>query len=348
MTLRPAARSLRSLPPSKGEFVDRFPQPCDSVVVRTLSRGGEYGAGYFGDVDTAEMPRLKRCLGDGDGDGANDVDEYDWDHANLAREGRADRMGAHPHVVKLIAESAHDAYFAGKLALVWWNPDEGTSGRFVMANPPWATLEYFSVWPTDGVASLIWRDADGDGELDVATGATNASLVNETVATVRFAKHTNVAYSSFDLSCESCDNQTTPCLRVGDLLFLADLSYPGQPGGGGTEFGTAELFTVTRLWRADPTRTTHAREDRFRIELDMNVPWNSDDGESAEGFVRPIKFTPAASELEVDADGEVKQVEYEYVSECSNRGTCDTDEGLCVCFTGYAGEDCSIISALAI
>ena len=69
----------------RGEFVDRFPQPCDGVVVRTLSRGGEYGAGYFGDVDTAEMPRLKRCLGDGDGDGANDVDEYDWDHANLAR-----------------------------------------------------------------------------------------------------------------------------------------------------------------------------------------------------------------------------------------------------------------------
>ena len=38
---------------------------------------------------------------------------------------------------------------------------------------------------------------------------------------------------------------------------------------------------------------------------------NSDDGESFEGFVRPIKFTPAASELEVDADtGDVKQVEY--------------------------------------
>ena len=60
-------------------------------------------------------------------------------------------------------------------------------------------------------------------------------------------------------------------------------------------------------------------------------------------------MAPAASELEVDADtGDVKQVEYEYVSECSNRGTCDTDEGLCMCFTGFAGDDCSVISALAI
>ena len=328
----------------RGEFVDRFPQPCDGVVVRTLSRGGEYGAGYFGDVDTAEMPRLKRCLGDGDGDGANDVDEYDWDHANLAREGRADRMGAHPHVVKLIAESAHDAYFAGKLALVWWNPDEGTSGRFVMANPPWATLEYFSVWPTDGVASLIWRDADGDGELDVATGATNASLVNETVATVRFAKHTNVAYSSFDLSCESCDNQTTPCLRVGDLLFLADLSYPGQPGGGGTEFGTAELFTVTRLWRADPTRPTHAREDRVRSELDMNVPWNSDDGESAEGFVAALSSSRRRERARGRRRrrGETGRVRVrERVLEPAH---VRHGRRVCVCFTG-SREDCAPVSA---
>ena len=33
---------------------------------------------------------------------------------------------------------------------------------------------------------------------------------------------------------------------------------------------------------------------------------------------------------------------YTYVSECSNRGSCDTDSGVCSCFTGYAGDDCSV------
>lgn len=33
--------------------------------------------------------------------------------------------------------------------------------------------------------------------------------------------------------------------------------------------------------------------------------------------------------------------------DCSNRGICDYDTGVCTCFTGYRGESCSIIDALA-
>ena len=35
-----------------------------------------------------------------------------------------------------------------------------------------------------------------------------------------------------------------------------------------------------------------------------------------------------------------------YVGECSNRGICDGDSGLCQCFTGYSGDNCGTVSSL--
>lgn len=37
---------------------------------------------------------------------------------------------------------------------------------------------------------------------------------------------------------------------------------------------------------------------------------------------------------------------YNYVAECSNRGICDGETGLCNCFAGYAGDSCGMVSSL--
>ena len=104
----------------------------------------------------------------------------------------------------------------------------------------------------------------------------------------------------------------------------------------------------------DPTATTFYREDRFRIVLDKNLPFagtdlsqQSSDGlgtanafakgsenSSHVGIVNLFKFSPATTG------------NYEYVSECSNRGTCD--EGTCACFKGYTDDDCNVQSSLAV
>ena len=143
---------------------------------------------------------------------------------------------------------------------MWWNPDEGTSGRFIMANAPWATLEYFPVWPTDAVASLIWRDADADGELDVATGEVNASVANETVATVRFAAATNAAVIHRAAS-HATTRRRRACASA--TSSSSPTSVPGPGGGGGTHFGTSELYDTrcgapTRRARRARARTASA------------------------------------------------------------------------------------------
>ena len=89
--------------------------------------------------------------------------------------------------------------------------------------------------------------------------------------------------------------------------------------------------------------------DTFIIEVDANLGWegpkgdpeNSDtalDGSTWSdntGIVTLFHFNPSQ-------DGN-----YEYVSQCSNRGLCDTTAGVCHCFNGYTGVDCSIQNALA-
>merc|ERR1711988_2051872 len=37
---------------------------------------------------------------------------------------------------------------------------------------------------------------------------------------------------------------------------------------------------------------------------------------------------------------------YNYVAECSNRGICDSETGLCNCFPGYSGDNCGSVSSL--
>jgi hypothetical protein len=46
--------------------------------------------------------------------------------------------------------------------------------------------------------------------------------------------------------------------------------------------------------------------------------------------------------IEFDGDSS----DYTYVSQCSNRGLCDSNSGLCKCFKGYTGDSCDTISEL--
>lgn len=100
-------------------------------------------------------------------------------------------------------------------------------------------------------------------------------------------------------------------------------------------------------------------QDKFQITLDKNVPFKGDelygpgagdnkdvrknaqrretaDGTQYVGFVNIFKFSPATTGT------------YTYVSECSNRGVCDSEVGVCECFKGYTNDDCSVQSSIAV
>jgi hypothetical protein len=91
----------------------------------------------------------------------------------------------------------------------------------------------------------------------------------------------------------------------------------------------------------------HAEAYRQQITLNMGVnaqymkPLDAVADANFPGVLATIyKFHPPA----LNSTGTTG---YNYVGECSNRGICDSDSGICECFTGFTGQNCGVINSLA-
>ena len=76
-----------------------------------------------------------------------------------------------------------------------------------------------------------------------------------------------------------------------------------------------------------------AEEMRYQLVLDLGVNFMYHKNSTVSSGARLYKFTPPKERVR-------------YVGPCSLRGVCDADEGLCECFPGFAGDDCSSVNAL--
>jgi len=78
------------------------------------------------------------------------------------------------------------------------------------------------------------------------------------------------------------------------------------------------------------------------ITLDLSTNWGTSLGASA---TNDVDFAPTMWVYKFVPNVESQ---YEYVAECSNRGICERDSGLCTCFPGYTADDCHEQSSLAL
>merc|ERR1711998_47718 len=169
-------------------------------------------------------------------------------------------------------------------------------------------------------------------------------------------------YTSYDTACETAPGLVEPCLDKGDMLFIVDSNYllysqnvstfVAVDGTGATSppsyvANSGDLYTISKIYKHTPTASTFVavggHEDRFRIVLDKNIPFagtttppSTTSGEFGArtgltnvGIVGLFKFTPATTG------------NYEFVSECSNRGSCV--DGVCECYKGYTKDDFAAI-----
>merc|ERR1712023_627013 len=216
-------------------------------------------------------------------------------------------MSGTPHAIKLVKRVPNDDFDGGKFALIWFSPKDD---KFYVATKQSDLVSEYAIFTTDGVAERVYKDQN----LDSAYNAT------ETAVTAYFKQFTNTLYMSFDASCETGDASVEPCLQKGDLLFITDANWGKETAlitkdsstcffGGATTMGysngfadTTDLYTITKIWKAEETSDTSTFGDKFRITVDKMINWDGadvadPDGDTVKntGYVQILKFTPATT-----------------------------------------------------
>lgn len=335
----------------QGEYLDYFADHCDGVSVTVDANHKLYG------LSDTEIGLLKACLGASDFDESNNVDVFNWDYGDAN----------YPHIVKLV-KSVSTSTEGGYYVALYFDGDD------------FQLLNTFSDPEVDGADAHTTTDVY---EVYTTTG-TFALTSNSSVVTTSFASNTiytyNLAYDSLsddgredgfdgDISCEEGQNNAEKfeyimhCLNKTDIFTYLNFADPAANPP------YINLYTATRLYTEKSkstvanlrdknsfngaTDTANLEESHFlthSISTNLATNWAVIPDSTAFGTAvgdvasddmkgksfKIYKFFPAVAST------------YEYVAECSNRGICQTDMGLCQCFHGYTSDDCSVQNSIAL
>jgi hypothetical protein len=307
----------------QGNNIDYFADRCEGVKTQVKQDGGE---GFlWGPFLSSEA--LATCLGQGD----------------VSKRGTI----YNPYLIKLVRTQG-DKRDGSFMAAIFFD----TESNFVAGAGERST---------DGEVKGAWRllnplySLDNEKALYDVFASHGTLVVTDWRAGAAFSFGSNLIHTynaSFDLSGGtytgdiSCDRYHTPsgssnaqysCLDKNDLFILAN------PYNGADNPPFMNLYTTRSIKRLPHNillgSTEKFKQDfnpavdpvgnltsQYLITADMNINW-------ASTVVGPsvfhiYKFVPNITNS------------YHYVSQCSNRGLCNTFEGMCECFAGYSGEAC--------
>lgn len=250
----------------------------------------------------------------------------------------------------------------------------GNPGKFYImsrAFQAYPTTAEFNIFTTTGYLSLASKKVDvftSFGTIDApATAAATVgkydlvkldlkSFYSNVVYTMGMTAMGSTAIQSVD--CETQSSNTGPdnvyqCIEKGDYVMIFDLAvassvnpmYPNmyQVMKISRENREAVPDVQTMVESVDrqvdvygeTPDDAHFEKLRYQIVLDygMNARYNKATV-GASNKARIYKFTPPTTAVT-------------WVGQCSNRGLCDGGSGICQCFPGYSGDDCSTMNALA-
>jgi len=367
-----------------GEDDDMVPDECEDVQVGFRRSGGfpvvgdlpDYFYLSFPDPDVM-VPLLKRCLGDADNDKsfAGTKDEvYNWDYGTSQNPHLVKFIEDAPAIVSRHCHSVNDFARLDQDHGLGWCYDDAPAGFYapvifgeasnagdhefiVYSNAP-ADYDYdtlFRVFTTTGYLNRMRNDAE------VFTKTTSfTDLHSDTVYTYNKGDTANsVILGSWDLSYRSisewsgsvdCETNTVSditnedCLQKGDRVMFFTTEHTENNYGVNPKYHN--MYTVKKIYHAYPLVDTPGDDEeeiyRNRIVLDMHVNFR------APLSTEPVPATAKANDIRLRAYKFYPPAAVvNYVDQCSGRGICNAEQGLCECFIGYTKDDCSVQNAAA-
>jgi len=356
-----------------GENVDFVPDLCEGVLVTLETDSPTH---YLNGLTVQTTKALKKCLGDSDGYSGDNIEVYNWDYGNLS----------YPHLIKLV-DATQDSYqsLVSPTSMEYdpllenypitklcntdiGNPQEIGTGYCNNKNPP----GFYAVLYFDNTKAYPFRiftraaqDYSRTTNFYVYTTTGHLQLVNyHSSAFTRIASGTSTkkdkSYYSSLLHLTSytsthpaydgaidCESQTVgtdglvACINKNDYVMLLSTKTAQTAAQLNANPVYPNLYQVKKIGLLGKSQwtTPNAITDRLILQLDYasNADFVSDGGENfvTDTSAHVYKFYPPTNA-------------YDYVDQCSNRGICNTETGLCQCFRGYTSDDCSKINALAV
>lgn len=369
---RPIVAPYNSL---MGEDVDYFATECAGVSITVAPEdtgaafGGEAGKFTFQltKIDPAPSAavasKLKVCLGDNDNDADNNVEVSNWDKGLVQNgDGSLKFPSTYVHLVRLVAAGAADGTDGSQIVPIWF---DGATFR-VMTRVKAGTYKVFTTsgtakmihgtapYETSAVADAAAQKAGTVDALDFVTATEGSALVETAVdvncdhvaAALGAEQNTLIADRDYvnEKRADHVKSNKNDCVKQGDLVMLADVDIDVDDAAHDASYAEAQTNMLYKVRRAFSTKTRAAANKetpiKHYIELDHAAP--------VSGKVVLVKFTPHHKLASPARDAGYGTGEYMYVSQCSGRGVCDSEQGLCQCFKGYYMENCDLQSALAI
>lgn len=366
-----------------GEEVDMVSDRCFGVTV-TLAYVSGQGTHYLDGLTSDETKLLKTCLGDSNGNPADNVEVYNWDYGNRYN----------PHLIKLQDATQYqpalrlnpDGLYSYDPTLVTYPytnicPSGTTNtigvdknGNYLCsnANPPgffavlyydpsytsnpfrlytraandFSTTTQFFVYTTTGYLQLVNPNS-------VVFTRRSTYTTSETVASA----YTNVLgmapampqVSGFngDMSCES-----TPVGSYGSLACLNKNDYVmffnARNGTESMEVNPVypNMYTVAKIYKSDLSNSTGLPNNWADISrLGLALDYSLN---SDFFYINGNITDDSAQAYKFYPPTTNADGGYRYALPCSGRGLCNSDSGQCECFKGYTLDDCSSINSLAV
>jgi hypothetical protein len=303
---------------------------------------------------------IKECLGGSDFIDSNNIELYDWDRGSQE----------FPHLIKLVRATStytDGGYYAVLYADIACTSCSETTPQYRLMtpfqSPDSLETDEWEIYTTKGVLALTSEYASAT--VDFGSKYFYSSYIPYDKDSTHSTTVETFDWDG-DLSCENYNTKVNTyawmdyCLNKTDIftivnwvkpyfnppqinlytaerLYAKSFSYTrlkvstgttgkyttGNIAGSDTTFEEGELHYMTHVITAD-------------IGSNWGVGSPGATTASSNGQFWVYKFFP-------DDDST-----YEYVAECSNRGLCNTDSGLCECFAGYTNDNCDTQSSIAL